>query len=152
MQKLKRMIVTFAIIGVVLGGIEVMAAVVSGPTIKCSLGGAKSVDSDFMDSSGHYYTLSMTCSSNSAYGTMSVLRGRPVYYQSAEWLMYPALKCSKGGKNSGKYDVYTYAKNHAHQFGSANYSNQVSIRLYGNHCDNQKKGCYGSATATNTNS
>lgn len=151
MNKIRRIAAAVVVLGMVFGASEVMA-LSAGSTTKCSLGGNKRVDSDFVQSSGHYYTLSMTCGSNSAYGTMAVLRGRPVYYQPYEWLMYPALKCAKGKTNSGKYNVYAYAQSHAHEYGSANYSNEVSIRLYGNHCDNQKTGCYGTATATNTNS
>lgn len=68
MNKYRRTIAVFAIIGFVFGAGEVLA-MSAGPTIRCSLGGKKVENSDFMHSNGHYYKLSMNCTSNSAYGT-----------------------------------------------------------------------------------
>ena len=93
-MKLKRVILTLLVAGIILGSSNSFAAVASGSSATCSLGGKK---------------------------------------------------CGKSV--SKRYDVYSYAKSHY----DATYSNQVGARLYGHHCDSQKTGCYGTATATNTN-
>lgn len=149
MQSIKRMIVTFVILFVVMAGIQANAAVShNGRSVNCELNAKKKVDSAFMDSVyGHCYILSLSCTPHSAHGVMAVLRGRQRYDKDAVWVMYPALTCSKGKVVSSKYDVYAYARDH----GYSSNANQVGIRMYGNHCDNQKTGCYGSALATNTN-
>lgn len=120
-------------------------------TTSCSLNGAKQTDANFVDSCGDYVTLSMKCTAGSAYGTMAVVRGRktmPGYLDTgATWLMYPALKCGIGKSNTTKRNIHEYAKNH----GDANMANLFSVRLYGNHCDNQKRGCYGTAKGVSTN-
>lgn len=114
-------------------------------TTSCSLNGAKQTDATFVNSAGYYVTLSMKCTAGSAYGTMAVIRGRETYPAYADnagtWLMYPALKCAIGKSNTTKRNIHEYANNH----GNANMANLFSVRLYGNHCDNQKRGCYGTA-------
>ena len=112
-MKLKRVILTLLVAGIILGSSNSFAAVASGSSATCSLGGKKCVDSAFVDSIyGYYYQLSMKCDSSSKYQTMAVLRGRPRYDQPAKWVMYPALKCPIGKSVSKRYDVYSYAKSH----------------------------------------
>lgn len=145
MSRVKRYVIALVIAGIVFGASTSFAAV----TTSCSLGGAKLKDSPFeWSTGGKYVTLSMSCASNSSYGTMAVIRGRKTEGGSAIWLMYPALKCEKGRSNSIKKDIEAYASTH----GGVAFSNQFGVRQYGNHCDNQKTGCYGTASATNTNS
>lgn len=150
MLKQKRFIASLMIAGTIFCASTSMAAV----STSCSLNGAKCVDATFKASTaGSYVTLSMKCNSGSSYGTMAVIRGRKVYPGSSLdndviWLMYPALKCNIGKTASAKRNINTYAKSH----GGTSYSNLFSVRQYGNHCDNQKTGCYGTAKGTNTSS
>ena len=124
---------------------EAFAAISYDTKVSCSLNGKQRVDSAFMDSLFEIYKLDMSSKTSSRHPAMAVLRGRPKYDRAAVWVMNPAMKCSIGGKNSGKYNVYEYAKSHD----GASYSNQVGIRLYGNHCDDQRAGVYCNAYATN---
>lgn len=145
MSKFRRVIVSLAIVGMVFSVSDAFAAVAHGTRVSCSLSGKQRIDSAFMDSLFEVYKLEMSCISTSKHPAMAVLRGRPKYDRAAVWVMNPAMKCSIGGKNSGKYNVYEYAKSHD----GASYSNQVGIRLYGNHCDDQRAGVYCNAYATN---
>ena len=145
MSKFKRMIVSLAVIGMVFSVSDAFAAVAHDTKVSCSLNGKQRVDSAFMDSLFEIYKLDMSSKTSSRHPAMAVLRGRPKYDRAAVWVMNPAMKCSIGGKNSGKYNVYEYAKSHD----GASYSNQVGIRLYGNHCDDQRAGVYCNAYATN---
>ena len=145
MSKFRRVIVSLAIVGMVFSVGEAFAAISYDTKVSCSLNGKQRVDSAFMDSLFEIYKLDMSSKTSSRHPAMAVLRGRPKYDRAAVWVMNPAMKCSIGGKNSGKYNVYEYAKSHA----GASYSNQVGIRLYGNHCDDQRAGVYCNAYATN---
>ncbi len=145
MSKFRRVIVSLAIVGMVFSVGEAFAAISYDTKVSCSLNGKQRVDSAFMDSLFEIYKLDMSSKTSSRHPAMAVLRGRPKYDRAAVWVMNPAMKCSIGGKNSGKYNVYEYAKNHD----GASYSNQVGIRLYGNHCDDQRAGVYCNAYATN---
>ncbi len=145
MSKFRRVIVSLAIVGMVFSVGEAFAAISYDTKVSCSLNGKQRVDSAFMDSLFEIYKLDMSSKTSSRHPAMAVLRGRPKYDRAAVWVMNPAMKCSIGGKNSGKYNVYEYAKSHD----GASYSNQVGIRLYGNHCDDQRAGVYCNAYATN---
>ena len=145
MSKFRRVIVSLAIVGMVFSVGEAFAAISYDTKVSCSLNGKQRVDSAFMDSLFEIYKLDMSSKTSSSHPAMAVLRGRPKYDRAAVWVMNPAMKCSIGGKNSGKYNVYEYAKSHD----GASYSNQVGIRLYGNHCDDQRAGVYCNAYATN---
>lgn len=145
MEKLKKGISLCVVLCMVFGAASAWAAVRTG----CSLEGRKVVDSAFVYSTGGANVrLTQNCTSKSAYGTMAVIRGK-VNYDSgtAYWLINPAQKCAKGGTSSDTYNILKYATGHY----GAKYANMFSIRMYGNHCDNQKDGCYGTALATNTN-
>ena len=145
MSKFRRVIVSLAIVGMVFSVGEAFADISYDTKVSCSLNGKQRVDSAFMDSLFEIYKLDMSSKTSSRHPAMAVLRGRPKYDRAAVWVMNPAMKCSIGGKNSGKYNVYEYAKSHD----GASYSNQVGIRLYGNHCDDQRAGVYCNAYATN---
>ena len=58
------------------------------------------------------------------------------------------MKCGIGKNTHTKKNIEAYAKNH----GGVGYANVFSVRQYGNHCDNKKLGCYGTAKGVNTNS
>lgn len=152
MKRFRQTAIAFVVAGLIFCCSEALAKVVYTSIVSCSLSGNKVNDSDFMESShGSYHQLTLKCSKSSKYGIMGVLRGKPTATtsdSSAVWVMYPALKCSIGITASKRYDTYSFAQNH---YGKGNKSNYVSIRLYGNHCDDQRTGCYGSATAVNTN-
>ena len=124
MSKFRRVIVSLAIVGMVFSVGEAFAAISYDTKVSCSLNGKQRVDSAFMDSLFEIYKLDMSSKTSSRHPAMAVLRGRPKYDRAAVWVMNPAMKCSIGGKNSGKYNVYEYAKSHD----GASYSNQVGIR------------------------
>lgn len=145
MEKLKKGISLCVVLCMVFGAASAWAAVRTG----CSLEGRKVVDSAFVDSvGGTRARLTQSCASDSEYGTMAVVRGKTKYDAgTAVWLMYPAQKCAKGRTKSTVYNILDYARSHY----GATYANLFSVRMYGNHCDNQKERCYGTALATNIN-
>lgn len=150
-DKVKWLIAVVIVSGILLNSSNVFAF-----TFSCGLEGKKHNDSDFY---GTIYrdkpvaTLTLTCSkvssacAKSYNGTMAVIRGRSKYdLADTEWLMYPALKCKITQKTlNKKYDIQQYATSH----GFSNRTNYISVRIYGNHCDNQMTGCYGTATVNN---
>lgn len=146
----KEMLIIFALFIMLFGATDVLADTreLAAKSVGCSLEGKKCVDSKFADSVGDYVTITQSCSKTSKYGSMAVVRGIPKYDSGdAKWLMYPAQKCAKGKTVSERRNIRLYAERnnipaHANRFG---------VRMYGNHCDNQKTGCYASAIARNSN-
>lgn len=148
MLKQKKCFISLAIAGLIFCTSTSIAAT----STSCTLNGKKCEDATFVNSEGDYVTLTMSCNSSSQFGTMAVIRGRknlPTSNMDKEgvWLMYPALKCSIGKTASAKRNIRAYAETH----NGLSFSNFFSVRLYGNHCDNQKTGCYGTAKGTSTN-
>ncbi len=110
------------------------------------LDGKKCDDTEFVDTGGQYASLSMYCNPRSKFGTMAVIRGRhdlPMRQsdKNGTWLMSEALKCKKGKSNYLETNILKYAERHKIVYKT----NFFNVRQYGNTCDEQEKGCYGSA-------
>lgn len=149
MNKFKRILAVIASIGIVFGANEALA-VATYASMHVALNEKKYADSEVKgrETNASYYKLYMSCNSSSKFGTMAVLRGRPQLTNGTfEWIMNPALKCAKGNTSTKCYNVEAYAASHS----GLNTCNYVSIRIYGNHCDDQRTGCIGSASAINAN-
>ncbi len=144
MYKFRKAIATCAIVGLVFGSVNAMAAVQRS----CSLDGKKCVTSSTEWTTGDYGTLTQKCTSGSRHGTMAVIIGQKADGEAKVWLMYPAQKCAIGHSNTGKYNVGSFAQSH---WGSKSYANKFGVRMYGNHCDNQKTGCYGTSKVVSSN-
>lgn len=145
----KEMLIILALFVMLFGATDTLAETreLASKSVGCTLNGKKCVDSKFVDCVGDYVTLTQSCTKGSKYGSMAVVRGTTKYDgTSVKWLMSIAQKCAKGGTASDRYDIYSYAKKHE----ILSYTNRVGVRLYGNHCDNQKTGYYASAIAVNS--
>lgn len=147
----KEMLIIFALFIMLFGATDVLADTreLAAKSVGCSLESKKRADSKFADSVGNKVRLSQSCTKSSKYGSMAVVRGTPKYDSGdVKWLMNPAQKCAKGDTVAREYDIYDYAKKANISF---SYTNRFGVRLYGNHCDDQKTGCYASAIARNSN-